>query len=237
MLRPYSSAKANNAKILEMCSTSFSQRWKHVVQDNRTYADLDSLDIRGVQVYANWAMDHEKPTLIAINDDEGDIVDDVITCYLTARKLRAYLLCDLILFHACEIGRNTDVQIVVRRDQITKAYTETLRPDDALRIFLAALVAYQRRNDLDNPVSGKDKRADRQRLRFEALPQDFQFDLMDELSKNNADQNPCFRPTRLLEVVAYHVEKKEEKRAAAEKARLEQRGTEGSPLFVDEETD
>lgn len=102
------------------------------MQDNRTYADLDSLDIRGVQVYANWAMDHEKPTLIAINDNEGDIVDDVITCYLTARKLRASLLCDLVLFQACEIGRNTDVQIVARRDQITKAYAETLRPDDAL---------------------------------------------------------------------------------------------------------
>jgi hypothetical protein len=106
-------------------------------------------------------MDHEKRTLISINDNEGDIVDDVIVCYLTARKLRAYLLCDLILFQACEIGRNPDVQIVLRRDQITKAYTETLRPDDALRNFLAALVAYQRRNDLDNPISGKDKRADK----------------------------------------------------------------------------
>jgi hypothetical protein len=40
-----------------------------------------------------------------------------------------------------------------------------------------------------------------------------------------------------LKVVSYHVEKKEEKRAAAEKARLEERGSEGSPLFVDEEDD
>jgi hypothetical protein len=60
---------------------------------------------------------------------------------------------------------------------------------------------------------------------------------MDELSKKNADENCCYRPKRFLKVVSYHVEKKEEKRAAAEKARLEERGTEGSPLFVDEEDD
>jgi hypothetical protein len=224
-------------QILEICSTSFSQRWKHVVQDNRTFADLDSLDIRGVQVYANWAMDHERPALLAINDNAGDIMDDVITCYLTARQLRAYLLCDLILYQACVVGQDPDIELVIRHDQITKAYAETKRPDDALRSLLATLVAYQRRNSLGNPISGRDDRNDKQRLRFDALPQDFQFDLMDELSKKNADENCCYRPKRFLKVVSYHVEKKEEKRAAAEKARLEERGSEGSPLFVDEEDD
>jgi hypothetical protein len=224
-------------QILEICSTSFSQRWKHIVQDNRTYADLDSLDIRGVQVYANWAMDHEKPALIAVNENPGDIMDDVITCYLTARKLRAYLLCDLILYQACVVGRTDDIELVIRHDQIKKAYAETKRPGDALRSLLATIVAYQRRNNLANPISGKDDRNDKQRLRFEALPHDFQFDLMDELSKNNADENHCYRPKRFLKVVSYHVEKKEKKRAAAEHARLEERGTEGSPLFVDEEND
>lgn len=202
--------------------------------NNRTYADLDSLDIRGVQVYANWAMDHEKPALVAINDDEGDILDDLITCYLTARALRAYLLCDLLLYEACRVGSAAGTKLVVRKNHIAKVYAETKRSSDALRSFLAGLVAYERRTGLANPISGKDDRSDKQRSRFEALPQDFQFDLMDELSSNNAAQNPCERPKRFLKVVVYHMEKKEEKKAAAVRARLEERGTEGSPLFVDD---
>lgn len=224
-------------QILEICSTLFSQRWKHIVRDNRTYAVLDSLDIRGVQVYANWAMDHERPTLVAINDDEGDIMDDLTTCYLTARALRAHLLCDLLLYEACKVGSVAGIKLVVRKTHIAKVYTEIKRPGDALRNFIAALVVYQRRNGLANPISGKDDRTDKQRLRFQALPQDFQFDIMDELSSNNAAENPCQRPKRFLRVVTYHMEKKEEKRAAAVRASLEQRGTEGSPLFVDEEDD
>jgi len=224
-------------QILEICSKKFSQHWEHIVQNNRTYAVLDSLAIRGVQVYANWAMDHEKPALIAINSDEGDILDDLITCYLTARALRAYLLRDLLLYEACKVGSTAGTKLVVRKTHITKVYEETERSSDALRSFLAAVVAYQRRNGLANPISGKDDRNDKQRSRFEALPQDFQFDLMDELSKNNAAENPCQRPKRFLKVVVYHMGKKEEKRAAAERARLEERGTEGSPLFVDEEDD
>lgn len=208
------------------------------MRDNRTYADLDSLHIRGVQVYANRAMDHEKPALISTNDDEGDILDDVITCYLTGRALRAYLLCDLLLYEACRIGSATNTRLIFRRDHITKVYSEIQRPNDALRNFLAALVAHQRRNGLVNPISGRDNRTDRQRSRFEALPQDFQFDLMDKLSNDNANLNPCQRPKRFLRVVTYHMEKKEEKRAAAIRARLEEqegRGTEESPLFVDAE--
>lgn len=224
-------------QILETCSTSFSRRWKHIVRDNRTYADLDSLDIRGVQVYANWAMDHEKPALIAINDDQGDIIDDLITCYLTARALRAHLLCDLLLYEACKIGSAGGIRLVVRKTHIKEVYEEIKRPGDALRNFLAALVAYQRRNGFANPISGKDDRNDKQRNRFEALPQDFQFDLMDELSNDSATQNPSQRPKRFLRVVTYHMEKKEEKRAAAVRDRLEQRGTESSPLFVDTEDD
>ncbi|KAH0286771.1 hypothetical protein M436DRAFT_66820 [Aureobasidium namibiae CBS 147.97] len=224
-------------QILEISSKTFSQRWEHIVQNNRTYAVLDSLAIRGVQVYANWAMDHEKPALVAINDDGGDILDDLITCYLTARALRAYLLCDLLLYEACKVGSTAGINLVVRRTHITKVYEETKRSSDALRNFLAAVVAYQRRNSLANPISGKDERIDKQRSRFEALPQDFQFDLMDELSKNNAAENPCQRPKRFLKVVIYHMEKKEEKRAAAVRARLEARGSEGSPLFVDGEDD
>jgi hypothetical protein len=183
-------------------------------------------------------MDHEKPALISINDDEGDILDDVITCYLTARALRAYLLCDLLLYEACRIGSAANTRLVVRKDHINKVYTDVQRTGDALRSFLAALVAYQRRNGLANLISGTDDRTDKQRIRFEALPQDFQFDLMDELSNDNATQNPCQRPKRFLRVVTYHMEKKEEKRAAAMQARLEEqegRGTEESPLFVDAE--
>ncbi|KAI4720860.1 hypothetical protein E4T48_02881 [Aureobasidium sp. EXF-10727] len=220
-------------QILEICSSSFSQRWRHVMHESRNYVDLDSLDIRGVQVYANWAMDHEKPTLLAINDNEGDIMDDVIVCYLTARKLRAYLLCDLILFQACSIGKETE--LIVRHAQIAKTYSETKHPEDALRCFLTAIVAYQRRNGMDNPIAGRDPRVDKQRARFGALPEEFGFDLMDQLSKNSAAQNPCYRPKRFLKVVAYHMEKKEEKRVAAERARLEARGTEASPLFVEED--
>ncbi|CAD0098323.1 unnamed protein product [Aureobasidium mustum] len=226
-------------QILEICASSFTQpqprpqtepkppRWKHIERDNRIYVNLDELDIRGVQVFANWSMDHEKPTLIAINDNEGDILDDVIVCYLTARRLRAYLLCDLILFEACEIGKETE--LIAREDQIIKA------PEDALRIFLATLVAYKRRNGLANLITGKDPRSDRQRARFNRLPEDFQFDLMNELSKNSAAQNQCYRPRRFLKVVAYHMQKKQEKRAAAERARLEARGSRESPLFVGEE--
>ncbi|CAD0085462.1 unnamed protein product [Aureobasidium vineae] len=220
-------------RILEICSSSFSQRWMHVMHESRNYVNLDSLDICCVQVYANWAMDHEKPALIAINDNEGDIMHDVIVCYLTARKLRAYLLCDLILSQACEIGKETE--LIVRHAQTTKTYTETKNPEAALRSFLSALVAYQCHNGLDNPIAGRDPRPDKQRARFEALPEDFRFDLMNELSKNTAPQNPCHRPRRFLRVVVYHMQKKEEKRAAAERARLEARGTEASPLFVDEE--
>lgn len=236
-------------QILEICSSSFSQpqiqaqpqaqpqpraqRWKHVERETRVYVDLDELDIRGVQVFANWAMDHEKPILIAINENKGDILDDVITCYLTARRLRANLLCDLILFEACEIGKETD--LIVRHAQVTRAYAGTKRTEDALRIFLATLVAYQRRNGLANPVTGKDARLDKQRSKFESLPKDFRFDLMNELSKNSAAQNPCYRPRRFLRVVAYHMQKKEEKRAAAERARLEARGSRELPLFLDEE--
>ena len=60
---------------------------------------------------------------------------------------------------------------------------------------------------------------------------------MDELSKDTAGQNPCQRPKRFLRVVAYHMEKKEEKRVAAMRAKAEEqgRGTEESPLFVDAE--
>lgn len=177
-------------------------------------------------------MDHEKPILIAINENEGDILDDVITCYLTAHKLRAYLLCDLILFEACEIGKEAD--LIVRHSHITKAYNGTKRSEDALRMFLATIVAYQRRNGLANPITGEDARLHQQRFQFGSSPEDFQFDLMNELSKNSAAQNPCYRPRRFLEVVAYHMEKKEEKRAAAERARLEARGSRESPLFLDE---
>lgn len=232
-------------QILEICASSFTQpqprsqtepqppRWKHIERDNRTYVDLDELDIRGVQVFANWAMDHEKPILVAINDNEGDILDDVITCYLTARSLRAYLLCDLILFEACEIGMKAE--LVVRHDQITKAYDQTKRPEDALRMFLATLVAHKRRNGFVNPITGSDPRSDKQRVRFGRSPEYFQFDLMNELSKNSAAHDPCYRPRRFLRVVAYHMQKKQEKRAAAERARLELRGSRESPLFVDEE--
>ncbi|KAG9848821.1 hypothetical protein KCU98_g5162, partial [Aureobasidium melanogenum] len=232
-------------QILEICASSFSQpqpqpqahprpqRWTHVEHENRTYVNLDELDIRGVEVFSNWAMDHVKPTLIAINDKDGDILDDVITCYLTARKLRAYLLCDLILFEACEIGKGTE--LVVKHDQIKKVYDNTTRPEDALRVFLAALVAYQRRNGLTNTITGRDARSDKQRSRFDRLPKDFQFDLMIELSKNSAAHKPCYRPRRFLKVVSNHMQKKDEKRAAAERARLETRGTRESPLFVDED--
>lgn len=232
-------------QILEICASSFSQpqaqpqnhprpqRWTHVEHDNRVYVNLDELDVRGVQVFANWSMDHEKPVFIAINDKDGDILDDVITCYLTARRLRAYLLCDLILFEACKIGKETE--LVIRDSQIAKAYDEMTRSEDALRIFLATLVAYKRRNGLANPITGRDPRLDMQRFRFEHLPNHFQLDLMHELSKSSAAQNPCCRPRRFLQVVAYHMQKKQEKRAAEERARLEARGTRESPLFVDEE--
>ncbi|KAG9748900.1 hypothetical protein KCU73_g6967, partial [Aureobasidium melanogenum] len=230
-------------QILEICASSFSQpqpqphpqpqRWTHVELENRIYVNLDDLDIRGVEVFSNWAMDHVKPTFIAINDKDGDVLDDIITCYLTARRLRAYLLCDLILFEACEIGK--EKELVVKHDQIKKAYDNTTRPEDALRIFLAANVAYQRRNGLANTITGQDARSDKQRSRYDRLPKDFQFDLMTELSKNSAAHNPCYRPRRFLKVVSYHMRKKEEKRAAEERARLETRGTRESPLFVDEE--
>ncbi|KAG9683075.1 hypothetical protein KCU95_g13903, partial [Aureobasidium melanogenum] len=234
-------------QILEICASSFSQpqaqpqnlprpqRWTHVEHENRVYVNVDELDIRGVQVFANWSMDHEKPILIAINENQGDVLDDVITCYLTARRLRAYLLCDLILFEACEVGKKTD--LIVRHAHITKAYDNTTRPEDPLRIFLAALVAHKRRNGLANPITGRDPRPDKQRSRFMDLPTDFQFDLMNELSKNSAAQNPCDRPRKFLKVVAYHMQKKQEKRAAEERARLEARGTRESPLFVDEENE
>ncbi|KAK6003556.1 hypothetical protein QM012_009327 [Aureobasidium pullulans] len=220
-------------QILEICSPSFSQRWTHVEHDNRTYVNLDELDIRGVQVFANWAMDHERPVLIAMNDNEGDILDDLIICYVTAHRLRAGLLCDLILLEACKIGKERE--LIVRHAQVTKAFAETKRQEDALRIFLAALVAYQRRNALNNPITGRDPRLDKQRVRFQNLPVDFQFDLMNELSRDSVAANPCDRPRRFLKVVAYHVRKKEEKRLATEKARLEARGSRESPLFLDED--
>lgn len=232
-------------QILEICASSFSQpqaqpqnhprpqRWTHVEHDNRVYVDLDELDVRGVQVFANWSMDHEKPVFITINDKDGDILDDVIKCYLTARKLRAHLLCDLIIFEACEVGKETE--LVIRDSQIAKVYDETTRPEDALRIFLVTLVAYKRRNGLANPITGRDPRLDMQRSRFEHLPKNFQFDLVHELSKDSAIQNPCYRPRRFLQVVANHMQKKEDKRRAAERARLEMRGTRESPLFVGEE--
>ena len=118
-------------------------------------------------------MDHEPPTLLTINDNEGDILDDLITCYLTARALRAYLLCDLLLYSACKIGSGPDTKLVIRKTHITKVYSEIDRQGDALRNFLAATVAYHRRNGLSNPISGTDPRIDKQRARFEALPQDF----------------------------------------------------------------
>ncbi|KAI5236334.1 hypothetical protein E4T42_09512 [Aureobasidium subglaciale] len=223
-------------QILETCSSLFSQRWEHVKQGKQNFVNLDDLEIRGVQVYADWAMDHTEPVLIAANNNDGDIFDDIIVCYLTARSLRAYLLCDLIIHEACEIGKDTD--LVVRHDQITKVYAETKRSDDSLRLLLATQVAYQRRNCLINPITGRDPKPEKQRLRFEALPMDFQFDLMRELSKNTAGQNPCYKPRRFFKVVDYHMEKRERQRLENERKRLEQQGgRDSSPLFVGEEED
>ncbi|KAI5199283.1 hypothetical protein E4T39_06309 [Aureobasidium subglaciale] len=222
-------------QILEICSSLFSQRYMHVKHGEQYFVNLDDLDIRGVRVFADWAMDHTEPVPIAANNNDGDILDDVIICYLTARTLRAHLLCDLILHEACEVGKDAD--LVVRHDQIAKVYAETKRSDDSLRLLLATQVAYQRRNGLSDPIAGRDPKPDKQRLRFEALPTDFQFDLMRELSKNTAGQNPCYKPRRFFKVVDYHMEKKERQRSETERKRLEQQGSRDSPLFVGVEDD
>jgi len=220
-------------QILEICSSRFTTRFEHVEHENHVYVNLDALEVRGVQVFADWAMDHQKPIPIAINEDEGDIFDDVISCYITALRLRATLLCDLIIHQACEIGKDHD--LAIRHTQIARAYAETKKPDDALRAFVSSLVAYQRRNGLDNAITGKTPDLHKQRLRFAAAPDDFQFDLMSELSKNTAAQNPCYRSRRFLKVVGFFMQRKEEKRAAVAKARLEEAGArEEEPLFVDE---
>lgn len=177
-------------------------------------------------------MDHEKPTPIAISGCPGDIMGDVITCYITASKLRANLLCDLILDQACEVGRRED--LVIRPEHIAQAYLAKRKTDDALRTFLAATVAYQRRNDKSNPITGRNARGDKQRRRFDQSPKDFQYDLMSELSKKNADQNPCYHPERFLKVVRYWMDKKAEAKEA-EQARLQALGTEEAPLFVEDD--
>lgn len=113
-------------------------------------------------------MDHQKPKPIAINEDDGDIVDDTIDCYTTALKLRAHALCDLILHQACEVGR--EHELVIRHSQILKTYAETKREDNSLRAFVTSLVAYQKRNGLKNAITGRDPQPQKQRLRFAALP-------------------------------------------------------------------
>jgi hypothetical protein len=204
--------------------------------DGRTYVNLDDLDKRGVRVFANWAMDHQKPVFIASNDDQCDLLDDIITCYAVAHKLRAKLLCDLILHEACEICKQLELR--VRLKQIQTAYAETTSPKDGLREFLAATVAYQRRNGLSNPITGKDAKTDKQRFRFNNVPQDFQFDLMSELSKESAGQDPCYSASRFVRVVIYFMQKKgdERRRAVEERAQVEVKdGTADLPLFVEDD--
>ncbi|THW73122.1 hypothetical protein D6D19_05916 [Aureobasidium pullulans] len=213
----------------------FANRFEHVEHQNRTYINLDALECRGVEVFANWAMDHQKPFLIAVNGDEGNIIDDVVDCYITALRLRATLLCDLIIYQACEIGK--EHELIVRHSQINKIYAETKRSQDGLREFISSVVAYQRRNGLANAIAGRDLEVDKQRKKFAALPQEFQFDLMNELSKNTAGQNPCYKPNRFLKSVHFFTKEKARNRAAAEKARLEQVGTVEEPLFVEESDD
>ena len=60
---------------------------------------------------------------------------------------------------------------------------------------------------------------------------------MNELSKNTAGQNPCYKPNRFLKSVHFFTKEKARNRAAAEKARLEQVGTVEEPLFVEESDD
>ena len=218
---------------MKICSP-FLDKQTVRVHNGQDYLILDDFDSRGLQVLADWAMDNERPTFIALNEVPGDILDDVLECFVTASKLRATLLCDLILFEACEVGKQNE--LVVTQDHIATAYSET-KVRQALRSFLTALVAYQKQNGIPSPFSGKQAKEI-----YDRAPAEFKFDLMTQLSKPFAKLNPCNDPKRFLRVVDNYQQMKEsarqlreeERKYALIEAQREREGTRETPLFVPE---